>query len=331
MFGSVVLEVAIGLAFLYLLLSTVCSAANEWLAGLLALRGSTLSAALRNLLDDSTVDAIYAHPLIQGLSGSSRLPSYIPARVFATTLLDVLNIADVATGPAAAAAVRARVDAIPNAKIRGALQAMLNQFGNAPQGLRRSVELWFHDAMDRASGMYKRRVQVIIFVLAAVITVVLNADTLTFANRLAQDPALVARVASAAQTAVQPPAPGAQPTPPSETQAEADLVALQLPIGWSLAHTGTDPRAVPTDVAGILSKLLGLLFTAAAVSLGAPFWFDFLGRLVNLRLTGQPPQPPDPAVVAAALPQAVQVIGVAPAATAAPAPAAGSSPSGTSG
>ena len=119
MFGSVVLEVAIGLAFLYLLLSTVCSAANEWLAGLLSLRGTTLSAALRNLLDDSTVDAIYAHPLVQGLSGGNRPPSYIPARIFATTLLDVLNVADVVTGPAAAAAVTSRVAAIPNAQDPG--------------------------------------------------------------------------------------------------------------------------------------------------------------------------------------------------------------------
>src|SRR6516165_9901959 len=74
MFGSVVLEVAIGLAYLYLLLSVICSALNEGLAGLLALRAKTLAAALRNLLDDSTVDALYAHPLIQGLSGAGRPP-----------------------------------------------------------------------------------------------------------------------------------------------------------------------------------------------------------------------------------------------------------------
>jgi hypothetical protein len=36
-------------------------------------------------------------------------------------------------------------------------------------------------------------------------------------------------------------------------------------------------------------KLLGCLMTALAVSLGAPFWFDSLGRLVNLRATGARP------------------------------------------
>ncbi len=35
-----------------------------------------------------------------------------------------------------------------------------------------------------------------------------------------------------------------------------------------------------------LTKLMGLLITASAVSLGAPFWFDMLIKLVNLRMAG---------------------------------------------
>src|SRR5262249_4522387 len=34
-------------------------------------------------------------------------------------------------------------------------------------------------------------------------------------------------------------------------------------------------------------KLLGLLATALAVSLGAPFWFDLLNKLVSLRGAGK--------------------------------------------
>jgi len=39
----------------------------------------------------------------------------------------------------------------------------------------------------------------------------------------------------------------------------------------------------------LLFKLLGCAMTALAVSLGAPFWFDLFGRLVNLRATGAKP------------------------------------------
>ena len=44
-----------------------------------------------------------------------------------------------------------------------------------------------------------------------------------------------------------------------------------------------------TDVAGWLSKLLGILITAIASSQGAPFWFDVLKKVINVRLTGLNP------------------------------------------
>ena len=37
-------------------------------------------------------------------------------------------------------------------------------------------------------------------------------------------------------------------------------------------------------------KAIGLLITAIAVSLGAPFWFDVLGKIGSLRAAGRPPQ-----------------------------------------
>ena len=46
------------------------------------------------------------------------------------------------------------------------------------------------------------------------------------------------------------------------------------------------------DLRWLAFKLLGWLMTALAVSIGAPFWFDLFGRLVNLRATGAKPAPP---------------------------------------
>jgi len=43
------------------------------------------------------------------------------------------------------------------------------------------------------------------------------------------------------------------------------------------------------DPLGWLFKVVGLLLTAFAVSQGAPFWFDTLNKLVNVRSTGDPP------------------------------------------
>jgi hypothetical protein len=38
---------------------------------------------------------------------------------------------------------------------------------------------------------------------------------------------------------------------------------------------------------GVLSKLVGIVFTALAASLGAPFWFDLLQKITKVRSSGQ--------------------------------------------
>jgi hypothetical protein len=35
-----------------------------------------------------------------------------------------------------------------------------------------------------------------------------------------------------------------------------------------------------------LLKIIGILFTVLAVTLGAPFWFDFLNKIVKIRSSG---------------------------------------------
>lgn len=282
MFGSVVLEVAVGIAYLYLLLSVICSAVNEWLAGALALRARTLEAALRNLLNDpATINTIsttllYRHPLVGGLSGTDRPPSYMPARVFATALLDLVAPADPAASPQSIQTLRSRITALPDGKIKGTLLPLINQAGNDLSQAQRNIEEWFNHAMDRVSGRYKRRTQIIVVVLAIAFSVALNADTLTIANRLVQSPALAAQAVTLAQ----------QPN----ARVDEAFQQLQLPLGWTWdRHYPSDPRGFPSNLGGWIAKLLGLLFTAAAVSLGAPFWFDFVGRVVNLRASGTPP------------------------------------------
>jgi hypothetical protein len=64
------------------------------------------------------------------------------------------------------------------------------------------------------------------------------------------------------------------------TECITSLRALSLPIGW-----GKDNR--PTGW-GWLSKPFGIIVTAFALMLGAPFWFDTLSRLSRLRATGKP-------------------------------------------
>ncbi|HXC06211.1 MAG TPA: hypothetical protein VNZ86_15745 [Bacteroidia bacterium] len=76
---------------------------------------------------------------------------------------------------------------------------------------------------------------------------------------------------------------------------------LHLPIGWVLTekeHTRLNAEQHSSRIGyyyGIfcifikqigLSKIIGWIFTAIAISFGAPIWFDLLNKLINLRNTG---------------------------------------------
>ena len=156
---------------------------------------------------------------------------------------------------------------------------------------REGLEAWFDDTMARVSGWYKRQTQLILAGLAVVITITLNANSLTIGDRLWRDPSVRATVVQQASS-VTGQTEGKTPEERLRNAANnVDSVAtLGVPIGWS-ANTD-DPRHVSFNDAGsVIAVLVGWLLTIAAVSLGAPFWFDFLSRVSRLRGTGKPETP----------------------------------------
>jgi len=61
-----------------------------------------------------------------------------------------------------------------------------------------------------------------------------------------------------------------------------------------ILNTGNPPSReshFSPKFAPILAKLMGILLSSLAVSMGAPFWFDLLNKLVNVRLVGKRPEP----------------------------------------
>src|SRR5262249_35914651 len=110
MFGSTMLDVAIGLILIYSLLSLVNSAIKEGIESWVKKRAIDLERGIRELLRDpqgtGLANDFFNHPLIYGLyKGSykpsptnfftilfegSNLPSYIPPPAFASALLDLV-------------------------------------------------------------------------------------------------------------------------------------------------------------------------------------------------------------------------------------------------
>ncbi|HLF76917.1 MAG TPA: hypothetical protein VJB57_05445, partial [Dehalococcoidia bacterium] len=119
------------------------------------------------------------------------------------------------------------------------LRALARGVANDATRVRREVEVWFDDGMDRVSGWYKRRAQAMILVIALPVIVALNADTFTMANTLLQNSTLRERLANA----------GAQFPGPAQTQGTPEEVFSEIRdlnvLGWKPA-SGPDAE----DTAG---------------------------------------------------------------------------------
>ncbi len=188
---------------------------------------------------------------------------------------------------------------------------------------RLSVETWFNDAMDRLSGSYKRQAQLAAFVIGFVLALILNVDSIHVATSLWREPtlrqAIIAEAQSYAQQNTQVPGSStAAVSNPYQTipQLQQQLQALTIPFGWTTAPVDTSGKACylvpfvtntvwglpgtsaagkptciqidnfPVDIGAWLTKLLGFAITAAATAQGAPFWFDILKKIVNVRSAG---------------------------------------------
>lgn len=293
MFDFAALEVALGLIFVYLILSLACSALNETISSIFSWRAKFLREGVANVLDPENhakglelVTTVYRHPLINGLirpvsrRGRQRYPSYIPSRTFVAALLDL-------DAAGATRSLEEAIDAIPSAQVKTALSALLKNARGDAVAFRRSAEQWFDDAMERVSGWYRRRVQLMMWSLAAAIVVSLNVDTIRIAQNLWSDRTVRAAVIARSETAAA--AGGAAEIERVATAVER-LEELSIPIGW---RDEDRPSGTADWIVTVFLKTLGLVLTAAALTLGAPFWFDLLSRVARIRSAGAPPPASD--------------------------------------
>jgi hypothetical protein len=272
------LDVIIGVIFLFALLSVICSALAEVLESSVRQRAKELEGGIQRLLaDPNLATAFYAHPLIKALEtpGGGK-PSYIPSRSAVLALVEVLNLGarvrgDAATITGAASGSANEAAALVLASAEGDMAARL-----------KALEAWFDSAMDRVSSLYKRRSQTVLLVLGALLVVVLNADVLNVVDALSVDAVLRDRLVTQASSLPDSARTG------SGSAAYDQLQGTGLPIGWSAKAYSLDRRGYPEDPAGWVRKVLGLILTAFAISLGAPFWFDLMNRVVQLRASVKP-------------------------------------------
>jgi len=298
---AAILGTAFGLAFVYLLLSLVCSTIQEWIAGILRRRAANLKEGLLALLGNKvTLQQLFTDPMLQsmmsrGIFTAKPKPkslAYLPADRFSTALLNQFAVN--ALSPAAN--LEAEIQNITHVPLRNALLPLVRRAAGDRDRFLELVQKWYDDTMERVSGWYKRESQLIIIVIATVVTIFANVDTSKIVSKLYNDPLARERVAAMADQwlAENAPKPGAPPVTDKtskQLREEYDkyinkLDETKLPMWWK-SKSFAEWRTEFGQVAG--SSWYGWLLTIIALSLGAPFWFDVLMKIANLRANGRKP------------------------------------------
>lgn len=284
------LDVAIGLAVTYFVLSLLASTLTEAIASVFGWRATYLERWLLNAFEDpEKLKEFWEHPLVKPLLTQPRLwnanktgprkPSYIANGTFVSVLMNFQ-----ATALAAEHDAKAAVKALPTPALQK-VGAALHREGDDLEALRHHLEHWYDDSMERVSGWYKRRTQLALAVIGLATALLLNADTLRIGQTLWTSKAVRAAVVAEAGRITQ-----QGSSSPDLTGAAAQvqkIKALDVPLGWNLSKG--DPRDLPHGARLWIAKLLGILLTTLAIMLGASFWFDLLSKMMRLRGGGAPP------------------------------------------
>ncbi|MCR9247660.1 MAG: lipase family protein [bacterium] len=304
--GLEVLDVAIGLVVVYLVLALVCTTVVEAIAQYRRERAKTLRDGVERLMGRHS-RALFDRPEIRALSGDKTstkalrsVPSYIPSETFSEACIAVVADYD------------PKKDGIERTFLQRLtlLEDEANDSDREVGFARHMRELWqradhdraklaplvaqsFNDAMQRIGSNYRRWAQKLTFVFGLLIVIAVNADTARMTRVLYDSPAARAQAVAQAEALV---ASHSGENAANKTEIEsmksavAELRKLEPLLGWSKGTIST-----LTDTSGWerfgawLTMIFGMLVSALAVSMGAPFWFKTLQSMLRARakITGE--------------------------------------------
>ena len=268
--------------------------------------------------------------LYRDVPGKPKTPSYIPAANFVDALLDtMLSKArqidpDFAPETEGLTTFRDVRTAVALCKAAGfttgdAILPLLDAARGDLQLARQNIAAWYESGMERVSGWYKKYTRRLLLLIGLAIAVLCNVDTLQIVTQLASSSSLRKAVADLGTDAVKGKKVGDVPLAVTSDDVKiapehaqelartlAELEKKGLPVGFSCLN----PQKVEAESAALgavirdcwdqtrsqatgswFLKIVGWLLTALAISVGAPFWFDLLNRLVDFRGSGKKPEP----------------------------------------
>ncbi len=297
------LEVIAGMIFTFMLLSLLGTTFNELVSAWRGWRGFYLEEALKRLLEYKDNPAVFNkfkqnamfRQLMQHKAPLrvSQAPAYLSATNFSSILANVLKKKNEVVQ-----SVDDFMHGLPeDSQLRQVLEQFKEEGHTSVDAFKSRLQAWFDDVMYQSSGWYKRHLQFVTFFVGLGIAIVLNADSFQIYSHLTNNAAnrqqlslLATAFANKNETLPMPSAPS-DSLSGSEIKNELKNFVNQpafkeasniLGLGWSRSDFFVAPRTW-------LLRLLGWFITALAISLGAPFWFDVLKKIITIQSTGSMP------------------------------------------
>ncbi len=351
MSGFPILDLVLGLIFIYFMLSIICSTAVEIVQSLGKYRARHLEEWLRKVFDQPAMDAdgnfydhagntfshdrfgnlvdkigrlhngskmvilaeaIMDHSSTTGLSLKRKSSTYIDARNFVTALLDNISLDPPGTQPKdpvtnphnVPATVDDYIAKLNNTKVLSAeLKRTFISYAyavkdNTPVGtqpielFRKKIEEWYDSSNERLTGRFKRTFALPwTIVFAIVITLAGNIDSVAISKYLYVNKDVSKKLADDAAGSL---AKSEKMLNNVTDTVDVKLLSKQVenlnqvlslgfPIGWK-SNSSDD-----VTIKSLKPHFIGWLATIFAIMMGAPFWFDMLNKVANLRGNGTKP------------------------------------------
>lgn len=317
MINNSAIDIAIGLFFIYALYSLLVTTITELVASWINLRGNILRNGLIRMLDNDTPQeavipvnndniepassnkyldenlsqAFLDKPEIKYLGkrtrkGNNRFPSYLKPKTFAITLLDTIGY--VYSNDIDLSAIKEKLN--PKNETHKMIINLIDRADNNINQFKANAEEWYNETMERVSGWYKRRIQLITFLAGILIAFILNINTIEISKILGNDEKARLAMVEAASGYVK----NLDETNPDVADKKSidelnrdikDLIQESKNVK-SVMNVPRPGFGKHQNEVSWWSYIIGCMVTAVALSLGSPFWFDLLNKLIKLRSSG---------------------------------------------
>ena len=226
-------------------------------------------------------------------------PSYLSSENFSKALVESLKEGQIGTNELSK--IQQGINNIPaktNRETKEHIQGLLEEANNDLKKFKFLLEQWYDDTQERAIGWFKRKTQVILLFIGFYLATAFNLNTIDIAKKLSVDKEARDQMV---QLAIAYTEKYNQSNDGTKVDYKDQLDSLNQARKFIQTEINQANSVLAIKAPETMNPMYkcfweplecgfgGILLTALAISLGAPFWFDLLNRFVKLRSAVQQP------------------------------------------